>query len=163
MFNKRNNLPPAVKYLSLIVHEYWSKQYIYNEFGRYRVKSFFSVDTVVASNHHTPSTRAAVTEDCRVYCVQSIYMYSAIVYITMQIIITWQLVLNRYTSITVCRDIRCIVCRGQGHDILILFVFKRVIQCPHIDDTGDTDVLLPHFVENGSGPAVDTWRENDEH
>ena len=36
-----------------------------------------------------------------------------------------------------------------------------MIQCPHIDDTGDTDVLLPHFVENGSGPVVDTWREND--
>ena len=45
------------------------------------------------------------------------------------------------------------------------FFNESAIQCPHSDDacdTGDRDVLLPHLVENGSGPVVDTWRENDE-
>ena len=45
-----------------------------------------TIHIVVASITIPLARRAAVMKDCRVYCVQSIY--SAIVYITMQIIIT---------------------------------------------------------------------------
>ena len=69
-----------------------------------------------------------------------------------------------YTSITVSRyQVRCLQGARSPYPPPVCFLNESAIQCPHTDDTGDIGVLLPHFVENGSGPAVDTWRENDEH
>ena len=70
---------------------------------------------------------------------------------------------EQVTSITVSRyQVRCLQGARARYPPPVCFLKESAIQCPHTDDTGDTDVLLPHFVENGSGPAVNTWRENDE-
>ena len=75
----------------------------------------------------------------------------------------------RYSQYTVCNhsvgtdtDRRGAV--GAQYSPSYCFFNECTIQCLHTDDaddTGERDVL-PHFVENGSGPDVDTWRENDE-